>query len=197
MLTLIAVFLFRESLTALFAVPVIVRPFQEREVLLRTRNSGMSLYEDAPELPPTKSNSWPRSSPPLPTRRYGNTEWCNCKHCVVLDNGTEAECLCCRDMGSALTRVQPTGCIPEHPELSMLCLSIAMLRLLYFELRGHGHPLHEDIHRRYQYTAYRNFVCCLCRRLGRGNQMILPACVVGRIREEFSSETTTGFMYPR
>ncbi|XP_040069854.1 P2X purinoceptor 7-like, partial [Ixodes scapularis] len=162
-----------------------------------TRDWGMLLYEDAPELPPTKSNSSPPSLPTPPQRHYGKTEWCNCNHCVVLDNGTEAECLCCRDMGSALTRVQPTGCIPEHPEFSMPCLSIAVLHLLYFKLSGHGHPLHEDIHRRHQYTAYRTFVRCLCRRLGRGNQMILPACVVGRIREEFSSETTTGFRYPR
>ncbi|KAG0426436.1 hypothetical protein HPB47_026455 [Ixodes persulcatus] len=135
------------ALASEFGLPFSDLTPTEREMLLRTRNSGMPLYEDAPELPSTESNSSPPSSPAPPQRRYGNTEWCSCNHCVVLDNGTEAECLCCRDMGSALTRVQPAGCITEHPEFVMLCLSIPVLRLLYFELRGHGHPMHEDIHR--------------------------------------------------
>ncbi|KAM7289569.1 hypothetical protein ISCGN_029698 [Ixodes scapularis] len=60
---------------------------------------------------------------------------CSCNHCVVIDNGTEAECICCHDMGLVLTRVQPAGCITEHPEFSMLCPSNPVLRLLYFELR--------------------------------------------------------------
>ncbi|XP_040067456.1 uncharacterized protein LOC120840795 isoform X3 [Ixodes scapularis] len=69
-------------------------------------------------------------------------------------------CICCRKMGTALTRVQPAGCITEHPEFSMLCLNIPVLRLLYFELRGLGYPMHDDIHSRLpQGTAWRTFFC--------------------------------------
>ncbi|XP_040064849.1 P2X purinoceptor 7-like [Ixodes scapularis] len=170
-------------------------------MLLRTQSSGLALYEGAPDLPPTprsppQSDSPPHSPTP-PQCRYGNTEWCSCNNCGILENGTEGECICCREMGTALTRVQPAGCITEHPEFSMLCLNIPVLRLLYFELRGLGYPMHDDIHRRYRYTAYRVFVRWLWRRLGKGNRMILPACVVCRIREEFPSEITTDFKYPR
>ncbi|KAG0443884.1 hypothetical protein HPB47_014425 [Ixodes persulcatus] len=110
----------------------------------------MALYEGAPDLPPTprsppQSDSPPHSPPP-PQCRYGNTEWCSCNNCGILENGTEGECICCREMGTVLTRVQPAGCITEHPEFSMLCLNISVLRLLYFELRGLGYPMHNDIH---------------------------------------------------
>ncbi|KAG0409805.1 hypothetical protein HPB47_013063 [Ixodes persulcatus] len=49
----------------------------EWEMLLRTQNSGLALYEGTPDLPPTprsppQSDSLPYSPPP-PQRRYGNT----------------------------------------------------------------------------------------------------------------------------
>ncbi|KAG0439918.1 hypothetical protein HPB47_016468 [Ixodes persulcatus] len=56
------------ALASEFGLPFSDLTPTEREMLLRTRNSGMSLYEDAPELPPTESNSSPPSSPTPPQR---------------------------------------------------------------------------------------------------------------------------------
>ncbi|KAG0411728.1 hypothetical protein HPB47_011151 [Ixodes persulcatus] len=120
-------------------------------MLLRTRNFGLALYEGAPDLPPSPRSPPQRDSPPhwppSPLYRYENTEWCSCNNCGISENGTEGECNCCREMGTVLTRVQPAGCITEHPEFLMPCLNISVLRLLYFELRGLGYPMHDDIQR--------------------------------------------------
>ncbi|KAH7956694.1 hypothetical protein HPB52_011774 [Rhipicephalus sanguineus] len=40
---------------------------------------------------------------------------CDCGHCVALDNFSEEECLCCREMGDPVTAAQPEGCITGHP----------------------------------------------------------------------------------
>ncbi|KAH7969736.1 hypothetical protein HPB52_021704 [Rhipicephalus sanguineus] len=42
--------------------------------------------------------------------------WCDCEHCVVLDNFSEEECLCSREMGDPVTAAQPEGCVTENPE---------------------------------------------------------------------------------
>ncbi|KAH7939042.1 hypothetical protein HPB52_005077 [Rhipicephalus sanguineus] len=44
---------------------------------------------------------------------------CDCEHCVVLDNFSEEECLCCREMGDPVTAAQPEGCVTENPEFHL------------------------------------------------------------------------------
>ncbi|XP_049274318.1 uncharacterized protein LOC125759503 [Rhipicephalus sanguineus] len=51
--------------------------------------------------------------------RLTRTDWCDCEHCVVLDNFSEEECLCCREMGDPVTAAQPEGCVTENPEFHL------------------------------------------------------------------------------
>ncbi|KAH7947110.1 hypothetical protein HPB52_007541 [Rhipicephalus sanguineus] len=48
-------------------------------------------------------------------RRFGTVVQCDCAHCEVLENFSEEECFCCREMGDPMSAAQPEGCITEHP----------------------------------------------------------------------------------
>ncbi|XP_049271916.1 uncharacterized protein LOC125758604 [Rhipicephalus sanguineus] len=52
--------------------------------------------------------------------RLTRTEWCDRKHCVVLDNFSEEECLCYREMEDPVTAAQPEGCVTENPEFHLV-----------------------------------------------------------------------------
>ncbi|XP_037528557.1 P2X purinoceptor 7-like [Rhipicephalus sanguineus] len=179
----------------------------ERDMLLRARAAGVPAYDSGPLAAPSESEaslSTEGEAASQPSEDVGEefhsrlirTDWCDCGHCVVLDNFSEEECLCCREMGEPVAAAQPEGCITEHPEFHLLCLNIAVLRVAYFELRARRDCMDEDIHKRYRYTAYRQFVRWLWGRLGRGHRFVLPSCVVAKIRGTFPTETPTGFKYP-
>ncbi|KAH7931628.1 hypothetical protein HPB49_026334 [Dermacentor silvarum] len=121
---------------------------------------------------------------------------CECGHCQVLPNFRELECVCCREMGAPLTVAQPQGCISEHPDFNVLFLNIAVLRVAYLELRSWGNTMDDEMHKRYRYTAYRQFVRWLWGRLRKGERFVLPSCAVAKIRAAFPTETPTGFKYP-
>ncbi|XP_077529113.1 P2X purinoceptor 7-like [Haemaphysalis longicornis] len=176
----------------------------ERRTLLRWRRMGLRPYEDDP--PATSPERSPAGSSPqlavaddapaaIPPRRQ-STDWCQCGHCTVLANFEERECLCCRELGHVVTALSPAGCIMEHADFRTVCLNTAVLRVAYFELRARGYPMSDDIHKRYRYTAYRQFVRWLWGWLGEGNRLVLPSCVVAKIRHTFPTETPTGFRYP-
>ncbi|KAH7955915.1 hypothetical protein HPB52_004986 [Rhipicephalus sanguineus] len=44
---------------------------------------------------------------------------CDCEHCVVLDNFSEEECLCCREMGDPVTAAQLKDA-SENPEFHLV-----------------------------------------------------------------------------
>ena len=52
------------------------------------------------------------------------------------------------------------------------------------------------IFRRYRYVAYRQFVRWIMGWLGKDIRIVLPSCIVIKIREEFPSGTYKGFEYP-
>lgn len=72
---------------------------------------------------------------------------CDCKHCEVLANFTESECLCCTELGEEAQALHFEECITEHPDFSILCLNMAVLRVAYFELRARGDHMDNDIHK--------------------------------------------------
>ncbi|XP_037512271.2 P2X purinoceptor 7-like [Rhipicephalus sanguineus] len=192
----------------------------ERDMLLRARAAGIPAYDSGPLAAPSESeaslSTEGEASQPsedvgeefhsrlIPQVKFlraclgggGYCFKCECGHCVVLDNFSEEECRCCREMGEPVTAAQPEGCITEHPEFHLLSLNIAVLRVAYFELRARRDCMDEDIHKRYRYTAYRQFVRWLWGHLSRGHRFILPSCVVAKIRGTFPTETPTRFKYP-
>ncbi|XP_049523901.1 P2X purinoceptor 7-like [Dermacentor silvarum] len=176
----------------------------ERDMLLRARAAGVVAYYDggldtgSSERGSSEDSSNPTSGDEAGHRvdvpsRLSSTDWCECGHCQVLPNFRELECVCCREMGAPVTVAQPQGCITEHPDFNVLCLNIAVLRVVYLELRSWGHTMDDEMHKRYRYTAYRQFVRWLWGRLRKGERFVLPSCAVAKIRATFPTETPTGF----
>ncbi|XP_077504796.1 uncharacterized protein LOC144114739 [Amblyomma americanum] len=118
----------------------------------------------------------------------------SCGQCQVLSNFAELECVCYREI-DRVVEAHPEDCTTEHPEFSFLCLNITVLRAAYFELPAQQETMSDDIHKIYRYTACRQFVRWLWRRLAKKHRLILPACVVAKIRASFPADTPTGFRY--
>ncbi|KAI7801783.1 putative P2X purinoceptor 7-like, partial [Triplophysa rosa] len=76
---------------------------------------------------------------------------------------TEAENVCCQEIEKVRTRIlqAPTSlqCMTEHPGL--------------------------NLPERFRYLAYRSFASWCWGYLGRHVRVVIPACVVQRIRQEF------------
>ncbi|XP_065287219.2 uncharacterized protein [Dermacentor albipictus] len=121
---------------------------------------------------------------------------CECGQCQVLTNFLEQECLCCREMGAPVTVAQSQGCIMEHPDLNVLCLNIAALRVAYLELRSWEHTMYDEMRKRYRCTTYRQFVRRLWGRLRKRERFVLSSCAAAKIRATFPTETPTRFKYP-
>ncbi|XP_075536997.1 P2X purinoceptor 7-like [Dermacentor variabilis] len=129
--------------------------------------------------------------------RSGNVDWCTCGRCRPME--TNRESVCCREISEVAARV-PEGakCITDHPTFVHACLNVHALEVAYYTLREDRPSLVNapDIHTRYRYTAYRQFVRWIWIWLGRRNRRVLPSCVVSEIRNAFPSARYAGFRYP-
>ncbi|XP_043927707.1 uncharacterized protein LOC122802053 [Protopterus annectens] len=132
-------------------------------------------------------------------------QWCLCGHCTIMT--TERECHCCASSPRAIEKwrqlnsgSESNTCITFHPQFETACLLPHVLELLYrYHCMLRGRYRHAQwTNRLYRLFAYRAYVLWVHnnRKLGFGNRMILPACVVARIRAEFPAEEDdcyTGF----
>ncbi|KAL1479045.1 hypothetical protein MTO96_052183 [Rhipicephalus appendiculatus] len=88
------------------------------------------------------------------------------------------------------------GCICEDDYFFTLCLDTEVLRVAYTELIEWAQEPDVEIHKKYRYTAYRQFTRWMWGRLGIGKRKVIPSCAVWLIRKMFPSESYTGFKYP-
>ncbi|XP_065907798.1 P2X purinoceptor 7-like isoform X2 [Dysidea avara] len=109
--------------------------------------------------------------------RVGNIDWCRCGHCIVM--ATQRESICCK----------------EIEQINSL-LEVLMVTL-------HSHRYHYgsadepvDENRKFRYLAYRQMTWWGWHYLGRHRRVVLPSCVVSRIRQEFPSDEYTGHQHP-
>ncbi|KAM7312352.1 P2X purinoceptor 7 [Ixodes scapularis] len=105
---------------------------------------------------------------------------------------TSKECVCCRECPPAVA-THPEGCITEHTDFAAICLQPCVLRVAFWALQEEErHPAPGE--QKLRFVAYKQFTRWMWRRLGRYNRRVLPACAVARIRQEFPSETYTGYL---
>ncbi|XP_063447183.1 uncharacterized protein LOC134726698 [Mytilus trossulus] len=101
-----------------------------------------------------------------------------------------------------------TACITDHPGFHPVCLDIHVLKVAYYQYRQQygEHPDHGNEtlslsmnifynFRRNRYTAYRQFVQCCWHFLGKEVRVVIPSCVVLKIRTVFRDlhQNYTGF----
>lgn len=113
---------------------------------------------------------------------------------------SEEECLCCHEVQEVDERraeQEAICCITQHDGFRPVCLNVHVLRVAYFQYRQQfGDREGYGVNEQYRYTAYRQFVRWCWGFLGRLVRVVLPACAVIRIREEFPSPEFAGFQYP-
>lgn len=80
---------------------------------------------------------------------------CGCKHCELLANFTESECLCCTQLREKEQALQFEECITEHPDFPILCLSmsvpyvnitISLTKLVRMDVQDEGNAATIEVH---------------------------------------------------
>ncbi|XP_065900520.1 P2X purinoceptor 7-like isoform X1 [Dysidea avara] len=134
--------------------------------------------------------------------RVGNIDWCRCGHCIVM--ATQRESICCKEIEQINSLLEGDGlavrpvCISEHADFSNVCLCRAVLMVTLHSHRYHYGSADEpvDENRKFRYLAYRQMTWWGWHYLGRHRCVVLPSCVVSRIRQEFPSDEYTGHQHP-
>ncbi|XP_061902331.1 P2X purinoceptor 7-like [Entelurus aequoreus] len=126
--------------------------------------------------------------------RLQNTEWCTCHNCVNME--TVAECVCCRELDAVARTMEEERvetCIIDHPGFPSVCLDEWVLQTAYYAYEQQYGVLQQQQNERRRHTAYRQFVRFCWGYLGKEIRVVLPACVVHKIRTTFPSMDYTGF----
>lgn len=115
--------------------------------------------------------------------------------------GTERECVCCHEVEDVKDKLgeESKECITTLSAFAAVCLQADVLETAYYHYRAvYGQEeLAKSQHERFRYTAYRQFVMWIYHHLGKSIRVVLPSCVVNRIRVEYPSENFTGFKLPQ
>ena len=126
------------------------------------------------------------------TDRIGNTSWCTCTRCRVME--TYQESLCCKEdvPGEILG---DNTCITQHEEFAVVCLNVAVLRTTLSMLNNlHGDRIeHENIS--YRYAAYRQFTWWIHNRLGQGVRRVIPSCAIWTIRDMYPTQMIIMYLF--
>ena len=123
---------------------------------------------------------------------YSSTEnipWCKCGRCR--EQPTPEEQVCCRrSRGPCIT-------VTAADALSLVCLNRVVLNVAVKDRNDlFGRNDNPESNQTLRHTAYRQFVLWRHGRLGAGNRIVIPSCVVWSIRGRFPSEDGqyTGFL---
>ncbi|XP_034552718.1 P2X purinoceptor 7-like [Notolabrus celidotus] len=142
-------------------------------------------YEFDPESDP--EGEVPEEAQNVRLRQHVS-EWCSCGNCAAMP--TEPENRCCLETPQVIKRVreveEPISCMIQHPGLEPVCLNLYSLQNACNIYKADYGPMQlRGINHRYRYPAYRSFVSWCWGFLGRKIRMVIPSCVVLRIRTEF------------
>ena len=122
------------------------------------------------------------------TRTY-TMSWCRCGYCEIMDS--PRECVCCWELEQVheIALSCNTACVTSIKAFEDVCLNrdvletaIATRRIMLGKCPGDSNRGNPDFCR----LAYSNFVHWIFKKsLGRNNRIVLPACVVTKIRKQF------------
>ena len=141
---------------------------------------------------PSNSESDDESDDDLDSSRLENLHWCACGECSIMP--TLGESKCCHEFATLLGEklTDEVKCITKHLHFSDICLKTHILEASYIQHRRYRNNF-ADIqnigNKNYRFTAYHQYSAWVhhYERLGKGNRFVLPACVVGIIRNSFPS----------
>ncbi|VDI24238.1 Hypothetical predicted protein [Mytilus galloprovincialis] len=143
----------------------------------------------------TNSVAEPTSQQAFPTLE----EWCDCGNCQQMPS--PEECVCCRHAEFVYPNLEDHQCITQIESFDKLILNPDVLALSFIQMmmfkRQRVRAPDQLNSRQSRLVAYRQFVCLMLKgeRLGKGNRVVIPSCVVRKIRDAFLDDDGdyTGF----
>ncbi|XP_016383292.1 P2X purinoceptor 7 [Sinocyclocheilus rhinocerous] len=107
---------------------------------------------------------------------------------------SEVENICCKEIQKVVKRMKqvpdPLTCMIQHPGFEVNCLNPYTLQNIYNIYRADYGPVRRRTEEeRYRYLAYRSFVSWCWGYLGWNVRVVIPSCVVHRIRQEYPDPT--------
>ncbi|XP_064645930.1 uncharacterized protein LOC135499197 [Lineus longissimus] len=145
---------------------------------------GISPYQYEPETDESGEESADESEmdqdehdePPLEL-----DNWCSCGKCQILPSRTE--CVCCREAIRVKDMVD-VGCVTDRTDFDAICLHTGVLNVAWLAYKQqYGRNAYEGSeHKKLRHIAYRQFVRWSHGYLGKDIRVVVPACVVCKIR---------------
>ena len=117
--------------------------------------------------------------------RKGNTDWCLCGCCKVME--TEAESFCCRDTNK-VPDFEGHKCITEFDGFKMVRLAKPVLKTALSALNHfRGDSLETVDNESFRFSGYKQYIFWIYNYLGKGIQKDVSSCSVWKIRDKFKS----------
>ncbi|XP_052277756.1 P2X purinoceptor 7-like [Dreissena polymorpha] len=116
---------------------------------------------------------------------------------------SEVESVCCREVENVDMKrdsfssesQEALQCITEHPGFRTVCLDQYVLETAYYQYVQQYGQMHHQANERMRYVGYRQLARWCWGFLGKEVRVVLPACCVQRIRDQFPSDQYRGFQW--
>ncbi|XP_064639324.1 P2X purinoceptor 7-like [Lineus longissimus] len=122
------------------------------------------------------------------------SSWCQCGNCAIME--TARECVCCCGVKQVQAKLDDPalagahlGCVTDHPGLEGICYNIWTLEVaaMAYKQRYGSIKIKGPANEKYRFVAYRQFVRWCWDYLGREVRVVIPSCMMIKIREAFPS----------
>jgi hypothetical protein len=167
----------------------------EEEVVL----SNLQAYQFDPIMTPErrseKEEEKKRKEAELAKRSQPLHVWCTCENCTIMPSTIEN--ICCSEDIYVQDMLSETDlkCISAHEGFQPTVLNVHVLNMTRQRLKGlvkdpeKLQKLKSDNNDTYRFLAYSNFRHWVCgeSKMGKGNRVVTPACVVKQIRDTWPS----------
>lgn len=138
----------------------------------------------------------------ISSERMHSLNWCKCSGCVLMP--TEKECVCCWENQNISVIRCENSCITTHDSFEQIILNLDSLNIVRHNLilqcksNAEKEKYRTISNKLWRHMAYKNFVFWInsWTTIGRHNRIVIPACVVRQVRENFPEENNdyTGFI---
>jgi len=152
--------------------------FIETALSLHPHLRELLIVDGAPTEPPSPAN-------------MEDIPWCHCGHCRQMPRPEEQLC-CRRTHGNCLLETAARDINDVVLRRSVILVAVRDMNDVF---AYNNQPANDN----FRHAAYRQFVLWRYERLGSGNRVVIPSCVVWAIRDRFPSPdgTYTGFKVAR
>lgn len=151
------------------------------------------LFEPERQTHPTGSSDNNQHHTPISSTRTGNTNWCSCGNCRIME--TDEESLCCREAGEVPEEYfENELCITENENFRAVCIHGEVLKTTLRMLNNLRGDAINISNRSMRYAGYRQYTMWVHNRLGKGVRKVIPSCSIWAIRDAYPEIGNLGYV---